>query len=198
MTIENPKKVKLTHTICFMFSGKAGVGKSYSADLLKQMVEEYNLNTFKSPFAAGVKATARFMGWDGNKDQKGRRLLQRIGQSGREYDENLWVKSSFQIIENSDSYPYDVVFIDDWRFPNEISFIQKNELLYKTIAIRVEAPDREILVGTPEYDEVSEVSLDDYKNFNFYLNNRKECTVPLEVQLRHILNSVIENYGINQ
>ena len=198
MTIENPKKVRLTHTICFMFSGKAGVGKSYSADLMKLMTEEYNLNSIKAPFADGVKATARFMGWDGKKDQKGRRLLQRIGQAGREYDEDLWVKATMDIIENSDAYPYDVVFVDDWRFPNEISYIKKNELLYKPISIRITAPERELLVGTPEYIEVSEISLDDYGKFDFHINNKKDCTVPIEVQLRHILNSVIENFNTNQ
>lgn len=44
-------------------------------------------------FASPVKAIATIMGWDGNKDEKGRKLLQSLGtETGRAYDELMWLK----------------------------------------------------------------------------------------------------------
>lgn len=167
-------KPNLTHTLCFMFSGKAGTGKSYSADLAKELCEKAGLKTMKAHFAYGVKETARFMGWTGQKDRRGRKLLQDIGKAGRAYDPDLWVRQTFNYIEESVGYPYDAIFIDDWRFKNEYDYIVNNELLYKVVPIRMDAKDRESLKGTPEYDDISETDLDDFDfPFNNYLCNEE-------------------------
>ena len=160
MSIIVPGKLSLSHTLCFMFSGKAGTGKTYSSTIAQKLCNDAGLSTFRTPFAKGVKDTASFMGWDGEKDRRGRSLLQKIGSIGRDYDKDMWVRAAFLRVEESVGYPYDAIFIDDWRFTNELEFIQREQLLYKPVLIRLEAPDREILLGTPAYDDISETDLD--------------------------------------
>ena len=169
----NHDKIRLSHTVVMMFSGHAGVGKSFCSDLAQKYCNELGLKTVKEPLAKDVKATAEFMGWRGVKDAAGRKLLQNIGSAGREYDKNLWVQSVFYRIDESVGYPYDVVFIDDFRFMNEFEYVRDNMLLYKPVPIRVIAPDREMLVGTPEYNDPSETELDN-QDFQVYILNRKD------------------------
>lgn len=168
-TISIADKFRFKKTLCFLFSGHAGVGKTYCAKLLINLLKENRISCGYFPFAYGVKETANFMGWDGEKHQRGRRLLQRIGQFGREYDPYMWVRSTMTRAEESIGYPYDAIVIDDWRFINEVEYIRSNEPLYKPITIRLGAPHREILKGTPEYNEISETELDEYYfDYKFY------------------------------
>jgi hypothetical protein len=191
------ERVSLSHTLCFMFSGKAGVGKTFCSDLLQKISEEeFGLKTCKAPFARGVKDTARFMGWGGQKNRKGRILLQRIGAAGREYDIDLWAKGCFNYIDESPGYPYDIVFIDDWRFKNELEYVQSNQLLYKAVPIRIEAPDREILKGTPEAIDQSEIELDKF-TFAYTIFNSEDDIQNLTDSLTRMLTYQIKQYNIH-
>jgi len=153
-------KIRMRKTICILISGKAGVGKSISASLLHKYLEErHGINREIFNFAKAVKETAKFLGWNGEKDTKGRRFLQHLGQTAREYNKDIWVeKTIYGEIEKYYTYPLDVVLIDDWRFPNEAEFISRSPL-YEVVKLRIESPGREILKGTPEYNEESEISL---------------------------------------
>ena len=146
-------------TLCVLLSGKAGVGKTTSAKYLKDYLEtKYNLKGRIISIAGGVKQSAKeCYGWDGVKDSRGRKLLQSVGRIGREYNEDVWIKKAYEEMTSSE-YPYDFIIIDDWRFPNEKNFLLSKEILH-TITVRIEAPNREILKGTPEYRDTSEVSL---------------------------------------
>jgi hypothetical protein len=112
------------------------------------------------PFATGVKECALHLGWDGKKDLRGRTLLQDIGRVGRLYDENNWVNKTLNTIEDSPHYPFGLVVIDDWRFPNEANFFDSFPL-YEVVKVRIESPEREVLKGTAEYWDSSETSLPD-------------------------------------
>lgn len=189
------KKPKLSHTLCFMFSGKAGTGKSYSADLIRKLASSYSLDSFNGSFARGVKDTARYMGWDGAKDNKGRVLLQKIGYCGREYDINMWARTEFNYISNHYDYPFDIVTIDDWRFKNEFDYVLNSERLYRPIKIRIDAPEREILLNTDAYNDASETELDDYK-FDHIVSNPIHFDISLEEQLRLILSFELQRSSI--
>jgi dephospho-CoA kinase len=164
--------------LVILFSGKAGVGKTTSAMLLKVLLENKYV-VRRASFAESLKDIAFQMGWNGEKDKKGRKLLQDIGYVGREYNKNVWVSKTLNNAL-SDPFPPDIIIIDDWRFPNEIDFI-KQDLLYKPISIRIYAPNREILKNTPEYNDVSETSLPEYTKesleyasnnfYNFIIDN---------------------------
>lgn len=177
-------------TLCFLISGHAGVGKTYSSNNLKSFADSNELQNYEFHFATPVKLIAQMMGWDGKKDQKGRRFLQAIGQAGRAYDPSMWVRHTFQAIEASELFPFDVVFIDDWRFKNELSYIQDTQPLYKVVTIRIQSEERESLKGTPEYNEISETELDGF-TFQYTLESDENLSQSLhEIYLRECkLNS---------
>jgi len=68
-------------------TGLARSGKDTVADML---VGQYGF--YKIGMADPIYKIAReYYGWDGQKDDRGRKLLQDIGTIGREYNENVWV-----------------------------------------------------------------------------------------------------------
>jgi len=74
-------------------AGLAYSGKdSFAKVLACALADKTNLSVAVIAFADPLKQMAREMGWDGKKDEKGRRFLQTLGQLGREYDEDFWVK----------------------------------------------------------------------------------------------------------
>jgi len=141
-----------------LLGGKAGVGKTTTANILQKLFEDCGVSSCICNFANTLKKVAKeSFGWDGEKDDKGRRLLQEIGKCGRNYYEDIWVDS---ILTSHFMEDYDIIIIDDWRFLNE-STKCKNFPYRKTILVYISAEDREILKGTPAYGDVSETSLPD-------------------------------------
>jgi GTPase SAR1 family protein len=124
-----------------LVGGKAGVGKTTAANyLLDKMTELYpGLLMEHTAFAKPIKEIAySVFHWDGNKDGKGRRLLQVIGtEAGREYNENIWVEYLENNVLNGIFMPY-FVFVDDWRFLNEKEYFEKN-LAFEVTTIRIES-----------------------------------------------------------
>lgn len=65
-------------------AGKAGSGKSTAAGILSGLLSADGDVVLVMPFAAALKAYCRrFCGWDGQKDDYGRRLLQSVGSAHR-------------------------------------------------------------------------------------------------------------------
>jgi hypothetical protein len=120
-----------------LFSGKAQAGKTTSANLLKGLIEtNYTLRVEKIALADPIKLTAYdFYGWDGVKDEPGRRLLQEIGDAARNYNEDIFCEK----LENSSLslFPPHFILIDDWRYPNEAEYFKRN-FLYEVTTIRIE------------------------------------------------------------
>ena len=173
-------------TYVFMLSGKAGVGKTFSANILKELLsKEFNFIDIKN-FARSVKyiATTSF-GWNGKKDKAGRKLLQDIGRTGREYNKDIWAE--IIVDEVSMGFPLDALIIDDWRYPNEYQVLADNDTMDVT-TIRINAPNREILTGTQAQD-VSEVSLDDFK-FDYVIDNSGDDKTLME-NLEKIVNQTL-------
>ena len=108
--------------IVLLFAGKAGVGKNTSADFVEEIYSHSAIKTAQFSFAGSLKAIAKEMGWDGKKDEKGRRLLQQIGAAGRAYDKDVWAKCCLSAIQESDC---DIAMITDLRFPNEARVIKE-------------------------------------------------------------------------
>ncbi len=180
----------LAKSVCILFSGKAGVGKTTSADMIKEYLSKFPYDAFIGSFATGVKSTAKCFGWDGKKDDRGRKLLQMVGQVGRAYDKDLWAKQLLeQIIPTKQGYPFDFVLVDDWRFPNEVLFVSENPL-YSVYTARIYAENREILKGTPAYEDISEISLDSGFTFDYVINNMGTKDELLS-QLVSIVNDIL-------
>jgi thymidylate kinase len=177
----------LGNTVAILISGKAGTGKSTFGSLVKKALQEEGYTTTTIPFADNVKYVAKeAFGWDGEKDDKGRQLLQGIGNLGRQYDENLWVDRVIEMAEVTDTIiPVEFIICDDWRFPNEAKRMAER---FTTILVKVEAKEREALKGTEFYDDVSEVSLDAYEDYYYVVSN--ESTLE---ELKNKANSIVSS-----
>ena len=72
--------------LLFGIHGPAGSGKTTMAKgLIGALLNHDDATHTILPFAKPVKDVARNMGWNGEKDEKGRRLLQLLGtECGRE------------------------------------------------------------------------------------------------------------------
>jgi hypothetical protein len=108
------------------FTGKAGAGKSTAAGVLIDIAISGLLYEKVVPvsFAEPIKRIARnHFGWDGRKDERGRRLLQILGtEAGRAYDPDLWVKTLMRRIDVDED---DALWVcDDLRFPNEAAAVR--------------------------------------------------------------------------
>lgn len=126
-------------TVLLLISGLAGGGKTTAKNILLPSLESLEGLTNKGySFADPLKYIAKaFFGWDGNKDEKGRKLLQDIGRVGREYDQDIWCKHLLnQLDKSKEMFPYNFVVVDDWRYPNEADFFRKNPL-FDVVTIRV-------------------------------------------------------------
>lgn len=135
--------------------GKAGVGKDESYKYIKELyptAERY-------AFADRLKIFAYEMGWDGRKDERGRKLLQGIGQTVRAYKEGFWALKVTKAIEHD--MP-EIAVITDCRFPNEIHIIK--DYFRDVTTIR-------IIRDVSEMSDISEHALDDYTPDFEIMNN---------------------------
>jgi hypothetical protein len=165
----------LSKPVVILISGKAGTGKDTYANALTLKLRDKGYNAIQDRFAFSVKQCAiDYFGWDGQKDEKGRKLLQDIGKIGRKYDPVLWPKTLIHRIDSHfDLAQIDILVIADWRFPNEKNFFEMTDL-FQIITVRIEAPNREIIdKESLAYIDVSEVALDDYE-FDYNINNEYE------------------------
>ena len=104
--------------------GKAGVGKTLTANAIVQFVPEAII----MPLAQPLKRLARdYFGWDGSKDDRGRALLQHLGtDTGRAWDENFWVKKwTSAVFDIWRQAPDAGIVVDDVRFQNEVDAIHQ-------------------------------------------------------------------------
>ena len=144
-------------TLCI--SGKATSGKSTAAQVI---LENFTSNSFA--FADEVKRIAYEYGWDGKKDTRGRRLLQRAGDIGREYDSNLWVDRAIKNAKDFAPYPRDAICIfSDCRYPNELDRVKQE--MYNVVTMRIERGAVESLQHS------SETALDSYGSWDIVIEN---------------------------
>jgi len=106
-------------------SGFAGVGKSTTAREICYLLQRLGQPAVVIPFAYPIKSIAKLhFGWDGLKDERGRRLLQTLGtEAGRTYNPNLWV-NQWKAIALRHLATGVAVITDDVRFENEVRIIR--------------------------------------------------------------------------
>lgn len=102
-------------------SGKAQHGKDTSAKILKNMLEADGYRVLITHYADLLKYMCRtFFGWNGEKDDAGRHILQYVGTDIiRQKRPDFWVDFVTDVLA---LFPddWDFVLIPDCRFPNEI------------------------------------------------------------------------------
>lgn len=114
------------------------VGKTTAAD---HLVRSHGF--VKMALADPIKEIARLgFGWDGAKDARGRRLLQKIGATGRDFDPDLWLDKMAARVA---AEPSPRVVIDDVRLAREVDALRSLGF----VIVRVERP-AELIDSLPE------------------------------------------------
>lgn len=140
-------------------SGKAGHGKDTLAGYMKTALESQGKQVLITHYGDLLKYICRqFFGWDGNKDDFGRTMLQHVGTDiVRTQKPDYWVdfvRDFLLMFPNQ----WDYVLIPDTRFPNEIIKLAPLE----TYHIRIVRPGFSML--TPEQEKHrSETALDHWE-----------------------------------
>lgn len=176
--------------VIIFISGKAGCGKSTIAEMIKNRMTNEGYLVSITPMATGVKNCAEiFFDWNHVKDERGRKLLQDIGNTGRTYDPDWWVKDALLTeLGNDGLFSPDFILVDDWRFPNEIEWARNSlSTEYEVFGLHVVAPEREILKNTKYYDDISETSLDGYDDYDYVFDNSGDIE-----KLRENVNSFLK------
>ena len=144
-----------------LLSGKARSGKGTAAEVI---LKEYTGIPFA--FADDIKKIAyNYFGWHGGKDELGRKLLQDIGTTGRNYNRNIWVdkvvtKIQWWTWQSSDNQ---LAVVTDTRYPNEIQRV-KHEFS-DVVTIRITRDSVEKLKHT------SETALDQWTDWDYLVEN---------------------------
>lgn len=183
----------LKKPLLILISGRAGVGKTKSSGILEKIIKEsYKslapVSTFH--FAHGVKKAAkRGFSWNGEKDDRGRKLLQQVGAVGREYWKYIWVEQCLLEIKNKIlDNKLTTALLDDWRFPNEYIWLARTN--WNLFSIRVSASKREILKGMSSYNDISEISLSEKNYYYDYLINNSGDLNALKGSLNDIIYEI--------
>ena len=171
-------------------SGKARHGKDTTANLIREWLLQHGYDAYIYHYADPVKMCAtNYFGWNGQKDEVGRTLLQNVGtERARAKCENTWTDLAKQIIERV-LYDADFVIIPDCRFPNEIECWEG-----EAISIHVERPDFESELTDEQKKHASETALDEYI-FNYEIKAR--TLEDLENSVDVVMNDILmEDYLI--
>ena len=102
-----------------MLTGKAGCGKDTAYKIMKKYATR-EISRFA--FADHLKDIAYFAGWDGIKDEEGRKFLVSLGKAINQYRNNFFAKS---LVDEELKYGNDNKVITDLRFPREYHTVAK-------------------------------------------------------------------------
>ena len=156
----------------FLISGKAESGKDSFYNIAIGMLPR-NASYARLSFGDEVKNVAyTAFNWDGKKNEKGRRLLQWLGDGAREYNKDIWIDKTmerFGILRHGlESY----VFVTDCRYPNEIKKAKEcgERWGYEVITVRVNRPNHISKLTPSQLLNTSEVALDN-ADFDYVVEN---------------------------
>lgn len=169
----------------FIISGKSGSGKDALASIMKKKLESNGCSCVTLHYADLVKYYLhQYYDWDGVKDEHGRNLLQQLGTNKiRAMYPDYWATAIGQFLSAVPN-DFDVAFIPDARFPNEIEVVKKYNPNVYTIRIERFDEDNNLYVNPiftqEQLNHPSETSLDDYDEFDYFVENSGEDLTALE------------------
>lgn len=109
-------------------SGYARAGKGSVVQLSQILLQtgDEEREVRQVSFASALKKLARERGWDGVKDEKGRKLLQDLGMEKRRDIPTYWIDIVEQKIRamSRENPPPKLIFVPDTRFKNEAGRIR--------------------------------------------------------------------------
>lgn len=134
--------------------GAAGSGKDAAAS---HLVAHHGFTRFA--FADVLKELAFAIGWDGEKDEKGRKLLQDLGHHGRRLlGADVWVDALTRDIRRlvKDGARLDDIVVTDVRYPNEVKFVKN----FGGLLVRIHRPSLD--TSAPMYAHPTETLMDSF------------------------------------
>lgn len=147
----------MTKFVCI--GGKARNGKDTTARILCEELQAKGKRVLIAHYADLLKYMCKtFFGWNGEKDDVGRTLLQRVGTDVvRKKSPNYWVDYIVGVVS---LFPdeWDYVIVADTRFPNELERIEKKGYDYTYVKV-----DRQNFVSPlteEQQNHPSEIALD--------------------------------------
>lgn len=170
-----------------LISGKAQHGKDTVASMMRDKFLADKHSVLVTHYADLLKwICTNYFGWDGAKDEKGRRLLQYVGTDViRKQHPTLWVEFVAMMLKLFNGN-WEYVIIPDCRFPNEITVIK--DAGFDAINIRVNRPNFKSPLTEEQQKHISETALDDF-DADVYINNTHSL-----FELRKALCKYIEDY----
>ena len=176
-------------------SAKAQHGKDTVANFMKECLEAKRKRVLVTHYADLLKYICKtFFNWDGQKDEKGRTLLQQVGtESIRAEDPNYWVGFIADMLYFFEDQ-WDYVLIPDTRFPNEIDYLK--DAGFDVLYIRIIRENFESPLTEEQQKHPSETALDGYEadvllyndstleNLKFSVERLTDVLVQLPLQVR--------------
>jgi hypothetical protein len=156
----------------YLVVGKARNGKDTVAQIAMQELQKRGVSCTHLAFASLLKKQAEAVGWDGKKDQKGRTLLQHLGDVAKEYHGNDYYAGNTLgevLVDNE----HNVFFITDCRFKEEVNLFKTCGLI-STVMVRVIRPGFKSDLSEEQQNHKSEIDLDDVKEDYLILNDSDE------------------------
>ncbi len=137
-------------------------GKDTTAKLLKTALTNNGNRVLITHFADLLKyVCSTYFGWNGEKDEKGRTLLQYVGTDVvRKQSPDFWVNFVVAIL-NFFPNEWDYVIIPDCRFPSEYEIFEHYGM--DAILLRVIRPDFVSPMTDEQQKHASETALDNYR-----------------------------------
>lgn len=176
----------MSKTKFLVISGKAQRGKDTTGEIFYNELKAKGYKVLVTHYADLLKWMCKsYFEWDGNKDEAGRTILQRVGTDViRANDPDFWVRWIINVIK---LFPdeWDYVIIPDCRFPNEIEMMKDAFDFVKHI--RVTRPGFVSPLTPEQQNHISETALDGYPYDIIIENTTLEN---LKHQVKYIINSI--------
>lgn len=161
-------------------SGHARHGKDTVAKMLQEQLQANGHKVLITHYADLLKYICTiFFGWNGEKNEEGRTLLQHVGTDViRKQAPDFWVDFVADILSYFDGY-WDYAIIPDTRFPNE--FNRLKERGFNAVHLRVVRPDFDSQLTAEQKAHPSETALDDIEPDFRIINNGDLCSLRTKI-----------------
>jgi len=164
-----------------LVSGKAQHGKDTTAGFLYEKLTADGNRVIITHYADLLKYICKeYFGWDGNKDEHGREILQHVGTDViRKQQPSFWVDFIISLLTLFKE-EWDYVIIPDCRFPNEVNRMKDT---FDTIHLRVKRTNFISPLTEEQQMHPSETALDDFKPDFWVVNDSDKESLQRKVNL---------------
>ena len=163
----------------YLLVGKAGSGKSYVANILKEKLP----NSVITNLSKYIKLFALELGlWDGNDNNKPRTFLQTTGDKLRAVDENILSKRMLDDIKVYEKINIKNVIISDVRLIKEINCLKNSNNNVITIKVTSQKSNRKLTIE--EQNHLTEIELDNYQDYDYLIENNDKINEQIEEILK--------------